>query len=117
MSLTRPLTATGSITTNTPGAGNTVTLSGAHAYDAAAVQITGTWTGTVTFEGSVDGVNFVAMAATPLIGGATASTATAVGAWRCNLAGLVAMRVRGSAAMTGAAVVTIVAASIGSGGV
>lgn len=117
MSLTRPLTATGSITTSTPGAGNTVTLTGAHAYDAAAAQITGTWTGTVTFEGSVDGANFVAMAATPLIGGATASTATANGAWRCNLAGLVAMRLRGSATITGTAVVTIVAAALGSGGV
>jgi hypothetical protein len=117
MSLTRPLTATGSITTSTPGAGNTVTLTGAHAYDAAAAQITGTWTGTVTFEGSVDGVNFVAMAGTPLVGGTSVSTATVNGAWRCNLAGLVAMRLRGSATITGAAVVTIVAASIGTGGV
>jgi hypothetical protein len=117
VSLTRDFTVTGSITTNTPGPGNVIALTAARNYDVAGVGVTGTWTGTLTFEGSVDGTNYVAMAATPLVGGAVVSTTTGNGAWRCNLAGLAAMRLRGSAAMTGTAVVTIMAAPFGMGGV
>lgn len=116
MTQTRNRTATGNITTNTPGVGNTVGLD-THTLGAAGVQVTGTWTGTLTFEGSVDGTTYVAMAATPVVGGSTVSTTTANGLWRCNVAGLQAMQVRGSAAMTGTAVVTIVASLYGAGGV
>jgi hypothetical protein len=108
MSFARPLTASG---------GNAVALAGAHAYAVAGVQVTGTWTGTLTFEGTADGTTYVAMAATPVVGGASVSTATAGGLWRCNIAGLAGMRLRGSAAITGTAVVTIVAGPFGSGGV
>ncbi len=50
-------------------------------FDYVAFQITGTFTGTITFYGSVDGVTFVAMSVLP-IGTATAvTTATAPGIW------------------------------------
>jgi hypothetical protein len=112
----RNRTTTGNITTNTPGVGNTVGVD-AHTYGVAGVQVTGTWTGTLTFEGTVDGTNYVAMAATPGVGGSTVSTTTANGLWRCNIAGLQAVQVRGSAAMTGTAVVTLNASLVGAGGV
>jgi hypothetical protein len=40
VSLTRNLTATGNITTNSAGPGNAVGVTGAHNYDAAAAQVT-----------------------------------------------------------------------------
>lgn len=117
MSFTRPLTTTGNITTNSAGPGNTVALAGAHAYAVTGIQVTGTWTGTLTVEGTVDGTNFATLAATPAAGGAAVTTTTANGLWRCNIAGMQSVRLRGSAAMTGSAVVTIIAAPFGSGGV
>lgn len=65
------------------------------------VQITGTWTGTVTFEGTIDGVTFVAIAATPSGGGADVTTTAANGAWRINARGYKGIRCRCTAAMTG----------------
>jgi hypothetical protein len=112
----RNLSATGNITTNAGGPGNTVGLD-AHGYGAAGWQVTGTWTGTLTFEGTVDGTNYAAMAATPVVGGSSVSTTTANGAWRSNIAGLQAIRLRGTASMTGTAVVTVIASLMGAGGV
>jgi hypothetical protein len=58
--LTPDLTSTGNITTSTPGAGNTVSIvmSG---RKSAAVAITGTWGGTIVFEGSLDGSNWISL--------------------------------------------------------
>jgi hypothetical protein len=73
----------------------------------AALQITGTWTGTITFEGSVDGVNWVALLGMPLNSLTAASSCTAVGAWRFQAAGLKKIRARASASITGAAFATL----------
>lgn len=70
-------------------------------------QITGTFSGTVTFEGSVDGVNYVATAVVPV--GATrtlTTTATAAGVWQQNVTGYSYARVRCSAFTSGTIVVT-----------
>lgn len=71
------------------------------------IQATGTFTGTISFEGSIDGVNFAALLASP-IGVATAVTsATAAGLWTGTCAGLQVVRVRMSAFSSGTVLVHI----------
>ena len=45
------------------------------------VRLFGTWTGTVSFKGSYDGVNFVALTMTPFASGTGVQSATANGNW------------------------------------
>ena len=67
-----------------------------------AFQLAGTFTGTVTFESTVDGTNWVATGAYPISGsGTAATTATAVGIWRVPAAALSAVRARCSAFTSG----------------
>ena len=72
----------------------------------AVLQVAGTFVGTVTFEGSVDGSNWIAVQGTNLNSGAAASTATAAGLFRFAVAGLAALRARVSAYTSGAITVT-----------
>jgi hypothetical protein len=74
----------------------------------AGVSISGTWTGTITFEGTVDGgTSWSAINAYPLNSGTAVTTATANGQWQVNVTGLTGVRARASATMTGSALVTI----------
>lgn len=70
-------------------------------------QITGTFTGTLQFEGSVDGVTFVAVNTTPPNSTTPATSATATGVWTGGVGGLRLFRVRCSAYTSGTAVVTL----------
>lgn len=73
-----------------------------------AAQITGTFVGTVTFEATVDGTNYVAIAVIPV--GATrtlTTTATAAGMWQLNASGYAAVRARCSAFTSGTINVTL----------
>lgn len=73
------------------------------------IQITGTWTGTITLEASVDGVNFSVLGIHNAADGVIFSAFTTVGMGFSNdLGGFVAFRARASAAITGSAIVTIV---------
>lgn len=75
---------------------------------AAGLTIAGTWTGTITFEGSADGgASWTAIEAWPLGSRTAVTTATAVGQWQVNVAGLTTIRMRASATITGTAIVTI----------
>jgi hypothetical protein len=77
--------------------------------DSVVLQVTGTFTGTITFEASVDGTNYVALAmkasaqttATTLV-----TTTTTVGVFSLNIQGLPNFRARMSAYTDGSAVVT-----------
>jgi len=77
--------------------------------DTVVLQVTGTFTGTITFEASVDGTNYVAIAmkasaqttATTLV-----TTTTTVGVFSLNIQGLPNFRARMSAYTDGSAVVT-----------
>jgi hypothetical protein len=72
------------------------------------IQVTGTFVGTVTFEVTVDGTNWVAAAA--VVTAATTArvtTATAAGLWQLPVAGFVAARVRCSAFTSGTINVTM----------
>lgn len=74
----------------------------------AGLTIAGTWTGTITFEGSADGgISWTAIDAWPLGSRTAVTTATAVGQWQVNVAGLTTIRMRASATITGTANVTI----------
>jgi hypothetical protein len=101
---TGALTATNASCTATACVSMPVT-SGSNAIG---VQITGTFTGTVTFEGSVDGTNYVTTAVVPV--GTTRTltgTATAAGVWQWNVSGLTAIRARCTAFTSGTINVTI----------
>jgi hypothetical protein len=50
-------------------------------FERLSVQVSGTFTATVTFEGSVDGTTYAAVGMQPLAGGSVATTATAAGIW------------------------------------
>lgn len=77
-----------------------------------AIQVTGTWTGTITFEGSIDGVTFSTVNMLPITGTQTAvTTTTANGIWSSSsVGGLVIFRARMSSFSAGPATVTLSAA-------
>jgi len=63
-------------------------------YAILGAQVTGTFVGTITFEGSADGTNYVALEAINTATGAKATTATAAGVYRMSVAGLQTVRAR-----------------------
>jgi hypothetical protein len=77
--------------------------------DNVVLQVTGTFTGTITFEASVDGTNYVAIAmkaSTQTTATTLVSTTTTVGVFSLNIQGLPNFRARMSAYTDGSAVVT-----------
>jgi hypothetical protein len=58
-----------------------------------AIQTDGTWAGTLTFQASINGADFVSVAAAPVAGGSSINTATANGAWIVNCAAFSFVRV------------------------
>lgn len=89
--------------------GNAVTVSSLNAYSGVAVQITGTWTGTLTFEASVDGGSnyFTTSMVAINSSGVLLTTVTANGQWQGDIAGYSHFRVRCSVTGTGNAVISI----------
>jgi len=71
-----------------------------------AVNITGTWVATLSFEASTDGTNFFTVLATPAAGGLAVSTTTANGAFVSGAGGYLTFRVRASAYTSGTATVS-----------
>lgn len=70
------------------------------------LSVSGTWTGTLTFEGTNNGTNWTSVVAVNLATGAQATTTTASGLFSITNAGVIAVRARATAAMTGTAVLT-----------
>src|SRR4051794_15620849 len=68
--------------------------------------VTGTWTGTLTFEGTNNGTVWTSVIAVNLATGAQATTTTASGLFSVTNAGVIAVRARATAAITGTAIVT-----------
>lgn len=108
-----PYTATASLTTATC-AGASISSTGCigvnlGGYKFVAVQLTGTWTGTVTFEVSVDsGTTWVTQNMLPSTGVQTAvTTATANGVWYSTQLVGTQFRARFSTATTPPVVVTV----------
>lgn len=71
-----------------------VTNEGDGAYTVLAVQVTGINGDTITFEGTVDGTNYVSLLAQNVATAATATTATANGIYRISVQGLAQVRAR-----------------------
>ena len=80
------------------GNGNNADVRG---FGALAIQVTGTFVGTVTFEGTVDGSTWVAMQFIPIGGGAGVTSVTAPGIVRAECAGYRLVRARVSAYTSG----------------
>ncbi len=103
---------------STASTSNSQGVSNLNGYAGAAVQITGTWTGTLIFEGSVDGGTTYFTTPAQAIGstGAIVTTTTTNGQWWLNITGFSHFRVRCSVTGTGTAVVSI-RATLGVAGV
>jgi len=71
-----------------------------------ALQITGTFSGTITFEVSLDGTNYIAIPGLDITGNKS-STATAAGIYQFNIAGIHYFRARISAYTSGS--ITVIA--------
>lgn len=109
-------TASGNITTQnlnptsgTATAGSTVALT-TGGLSAVAVQVTGTYSGALTVQGTVDNANWVPIAYLVPIGGGAVVTSigsAVVGIWLTRCAGLIGIRVTALGAVTGTAVVSI----------
>ena len=72
-------------------------------YNIAGVQVSGTFVGTVSFEGNIGNKNdgFSPLACTPLAGGAAVTTAVVAGIYQCPVAGLALIQARVSAYTSG----------------
>lgn len=84
-----------------------LSLNGANGWG---VDLRGTWSATVTFQGTIDGTNWFNIAVIPAGGGtsvATATTATANGAWWGNANGCQQVRVTATAYTSGSITVVL----------
>lgn len=70
------------------------------------VQATGTWTGTLQFEGTLDGTTWAATVPTNVTSGTVGNGPPSNGMWRVNVTGLLQARVRLSGGPTGTVVIT-----------
>ena len=86
-------TKTYSLHSASTGNGNGTVIDAA-GFSAVGVQVTGTFVGTVHFEGTVDGSNWVAVQGANLNDGSVATSATAAGLFSIPLAGLSHFRAR-----------------------
>ena len=88
-------------------AAQTVALSIAGGMSAASAQITGTWVGTIQFEGTVDGTNWVPINGVYAGGTAPGPTITANGVVRLTPSGLASIRLNATAWTSGTATITM----------
>lgn len=78
------------------------------------IQITGTWSGTITFRSTVDNSTYTSFLVTSTTSGSSASTTTANGIWTASVAGLTTVRVVFTSYSSGTA--TVVRRTVKSGG-
>lgn len=97
---------TGTITTAAGCPGTACVVSDAHGSSTSIVTITGTWTGTLTFDVQKPDLTWVSVAVIPQGGGTPVTTTTANGTWVANVVPYRAIRVNGPTS-TGSAVVSI----------
>jgi hypothetical protein len=103
---TQNLVPAGTATTNSA---IEVTLSGAGALT---TQVTGTYTGALSLQGTVDGTNWITLSGLPFVNvntGAASATITSAtaGIFQSQVLGFTKARITGLAAMTGTAVITL----------
>lgn len=96
-------TASGNLT----GAAQTVTMALDNGMSAVGVQITGTWTGQLEFEASVDGTNYESHSMVRSLLDTVANATVSNGIFFAGTSGFSSFRVRSSALSSGTAVVSI----------
>ena len=101
--LTPNVVTTGTIIAN--GGTVTTTFTGRSALG---IVITGVWSATLQFEGSVDGVNFTSIIVFPSVGGVGITNTIANGTWFASTSGLTSFRVRASAFTSGTVTISFV---------
>ena len=110
--------ATGAITTQnlvpagTATANSAVTSPNLNGAGGLAIQVTGTYTGALSLQATVDGTNWVTLGGVPLVnvntGVSSGTIATAVqGIFQADVSGFKFVRITGLAAMTGTATVSL----------
>jgi hypothetical protein len=96
-------------TSTTVGALNATATMYCEDADTVGIQISGTFAGTLTFQATIDGTNWVTCAVQP-VGTTTpttwVTTATAAGLWVRDCGGIKVMRVQMTAYTSGSATVT-----------
>jgi hypothetical protein len=111
-------TATGSITTQnlnpnsgTPTAGSTVTIAQLNDNGCVGIQVTGTYTGALTPQATIDGVNWVTLGVLSLFNVNFSYNSiipsASVGMFQCDVSGFKGFRITALAAMTGTAIVSL----------
>jgi hypothetical protein len=81
-----------------------------------ALALSGTWTGTVQFVGSADGVNWASIGAVPIAGGATVTSASGNATWSIASGGVQYVCAYASTYTTGPIAVSMSSSTSGSGG-
>ena len=79
------------------------------------LQVSGTFSATVSFEGTVDGTNWVAVRAQNLATGVAATSTTSAGLFRLTVAGLAKIRAPISSYTSGSITVKAFGTSMGAG--
>lgn len=103
--------------TGTPGSGTGCAVINVSSYGAASIQATGTWSGTLSFFVSGNGVDYRALNVTASNGSVAVTTATGNALWFAVVGGTRYLKVAFTSYTSGTAVVTLQAAlSGGSGG-
>lgn len=107
MTLTNTANQMGFVQGTVTAADEAITLSRLITSGAAAIQITGTWGGTITFEVTADNTNWIGFAMTPSNSGTDVLTTTANGGWSKPMQGWSGIRARFSTASSGTPRITI----------
>lgn len=85
-------------------------------YSQVGIQITGTWAGTLEFEGTINGDTWFSLDATPVPSTTSVNNTTANGAWIAQCPGTILVRVRCSTYTSGSPRVFMRAIAAGGGG-
>lgn len=108
--LLSPAATISSTTCASPNTTGCVTISFTNypgTVSAVGTQVTGTWVGTIEFQGSVDGTTFTPLRGYPVGGGVYASDTSSNGAWTVLTASMLYFRVRATAWTSGSATVSL----------
>jgi hypothetical protein len=73
---------------------------------AVGIQLSGTWAGTVSFQASVDGTNYLPMNLLPVNSGTASTTTTTSNIFLANVSGLSVVRVKLTTTSSGTVVVS-----------
>jgi len=80
-------------------------------YETAVIQVTGTWSGSLSLEGTIDGENWFAISGASIPDAVSTSSTFNNGQWRATVSGLFKARVRATVINSGEATVSILAVS------